>query len=296
MIRCVSSTTVRPISSTVVARLIRAEAAWRTSSWAARASVCSNSSALVRAMAAWVARVVMNATSPLVQRRGSRVTRRQGPDDPVVVDERRRRGGRRRRDAAVAPRPRRRVGPDVRKRPGPVPVRRTSPTQPSSRPRTGIRRASPRAVPPTRRPRGDRRGGVRIVVASARRPRLVSSTIIRNELGAVVRGGQSAGDAEDRVEALGEFGLEVRARSWLGDPLRFGGRCRPVGPDHPAKDRSAARLRRSPGHRGGHRRPGGDRRNRHGSRTGAHGSIVASSDLCAEPPSVLVPGRTIVPR
>ena len=79
MIRRVSSTTVRPTSAAVLSRLIRADAAWRTSSWAARASVCSNSSALARAIAACVARVVMNATSPLVQSRGSRVTADSAP-------------------------------------------------------------------------------------------------------------------------------------------------------------------------------------------------------------------------
>ena len=79
MIPPVSSTIVRPISSVVVARLSRADAACRTSSWAARATVCSNSSALASAIAAWVARVEMNATSPLVHDRGSRVTADSAP-------------------------------------------------------------------------------------------------------------------------------------------------------------------------------------------------------------------------
>ena len=79
MIPPVSSTIVRPISSTVTARLRRAEAACRTSSWAARATVCSNSSALASAIAAWVASVEMNATSPLVHARGSRVTADSAP-------------------------------------------------------------------------------------------------------------------------------------------------------------------------------------------------------------------------
>ena len=79
MIRRVSSTTVRPTPSTVPARLSRAEAAWTTPSWAARVSVCSNSSALVSAIAAWVARVVMKATSPLVQSRGSYVIAASAP-------------------------------------------------------------------------------------------------------------------------------------------------------------------------------------------------------------------------
>ena len=79
MIPPVSSTIVRPISSVVVARLRRAEAACRTSSWAARATVCSNSSALASAIAACVARVEMKATSPLVHERGSRVTADNAP-------------------------------------------------------------------------------------------------------------------------------------------------------------------------------------------------------------------------
>ena len=79
MIPWVSSTTVRATSSTVTARLIRADAVWSTSSWAARAVVCSNSSALARAIAAWVARVEMKATSPLVQGRGSSLSADRAP-------------------------------------------------------------------------------------------------------------------------------------------------------------------------------------------------------------------------
>ena len=70
MIRRVSSTTVRPTASTDEARFSRPEAAWRTSSWAARASVCSKSSALLSAMLACVASVVRKAMSPSVQTRG----------------------------------------------------------------------------------------------------------------------------------------------------------------------------------------------------------------------------------
>ena len=79
MIRRVSSTTVRPTSLTDAARLSRADAAWRTASCAARASVWANSSALVSAIAACVASVVMKATSPSVQARGWRVTAASAP-------------------------------------------------------------------------------------------------------------------------------------------------------------------------------------------------------------------------
>jgi hypothetical protein len=74
MILRVSSTTARPISATVAAPVILAEAAWRTASWAARASVCSNSSAFEIAIAACVANVDTKATSPGVQTLGSRDT------------------------------------------------------------------------------------------------------------------------------------------------------------------------------------------------------------------------------
>ena len=63
MIWPTSSTIARPTDAIVFCRLIRADAAWRTASWAAQPSVRANRSALWIAIAAWVATATANSTS-----------------------------------------------------------------------------------------------------------------------------------------------------------------------------------------------------------------------------------------
>ena len=179
MIRWVSSTTVRPTSSTVTARLIRADAAWSTSSWAARAAVCSNSSALARAIAAWVARVEMKATSPLVQATRLALSADRAPmTRPLWIS-----GAA--RWPAISGTPSYRawpywpIGRGCPAKARTWPVRRTSPTQPSSRRRTGRRPATSSARPAQAVTSRRSSRSIRMVDASARNPRLVSSTIIR---------------------------------------------------------------------------------------------------------------------
>ena len=127
----VSSTTARPTCSTEFSRFIRADAAWRTASWAARASAWSTSSPLRRAIEACVATVRMNVTSWTVQSRGSRVTAVRTP----IARPSRMSGAIRSRSA---------IG---------QPVRSTSPIGPSSWRVSGRRAASsPHPRPPRRRP------------------------------------------------------------------------------------------------------------------------------------------------
>ena len=307
MIRRVSSTTVRPTSAAVLSRLIRADAAWRTSSWAARASVCSNSSALARAMAACVARVVMNATSPLVQ--SARLARDGGQrtEDPVVVDERRdqmagdlERGVVRHRGveliaANVG------VGEDV---PGAQDLADPALVASEDRQLPGqlVREAGPRR---------DLEGVVvqdpdRCGVGAEGPFRLVHDH--PEQVGAIVRGGQATGDAEDGVESFGELGLERSARRRgcaREGPIGSAGhrhvcgrehhRHRAIGSGQPADEGPGPRDRRSVAVLGDRRHPAPGRGIELLDWARAHVSMVALRTSREVPPTVRVTRRTMVP-
>ena len=177
-------------------------------------------------------------------------------------------------------------------------MRRTSPTQPSSRPKTGSRRRDLVGEP------GPGRDLEAVVAQHPDRRRVGAQRPLRlvddhpEQLLPVVRGGQAPGDAEDGVEALGELGLDA---------------------DRPSRSRVAGRLdavRAAGRHR---RRSGGGSRPRRRDRlaapvvgtavddpatTGfalgvvwarAHVPMVAPRGRPAGPPSVPVPARTFVP-
>ena len=95
------------------------------------------------------------------------------------------------------------------------------------------------------------------------------------ELLAVVRGGQPAGDPEDGVEALGELRLEsrVRHRPSRADRLRDLGHA--VVADDAPEDRAARRRPGSMGRRRGRGRPGRSGRWIGDHRARAHGPMVA---------------------
>ena len=121
------------------------------------------------------------------------------------------------------------------------------------------------------------------------------------EVGPIVRGGQPSGDPEDRVEPLGELGLEGAARlvrrvlvMGAGAAGRIGHVA--LGSGDPTDERPRSRRRRAGGVRGVRRRPvlGGLIETDDWAR--AHVSMVAPQAPAAVPPSVLVAGRTIVPR
>ena len=128
-------------------------------------------------------------------------------------------------------------------------MRRTSPTQPSSRPKTGIRPATSSGRPAQAVISSWSSRRMRIVVASARSDALGLVDDHPEQLAPVVRGREPAGDPEDRVEPLGELRLEHEAgsgrspgmpglhRQGLGD-----GRDA-VGPDDPPDDRAGRRGR-----------------------------------------------------
>ena len=256
MIRLVSSTIVRPISSTVVARLIRAEAAWRTSSWAARASVCSNSSALVEGDGG--VRREGRDERDVAARPVARLVRdrRQRPDDAVVVDERRDEVADDLEDAVVALDAEMAIRADVRKGqhvPRSGGARRPSPRR-GRGPAGGRRRR--RAGPPRRRPRVGRRGGCG---SWSRRPG--GRAWSRRRSSGRARPGRARRPAvrrcRGRCRGVRELGLAVAAPIVARRPLGSDGRGRSVGADHPPEDRSGSRRpSRRRGHRGGHRRPG----------------------------------------
>ena len=91
-------------------------------------------------------------------------------------------------------------------------MRRTSPTQPSSRRKTGRR---PGQLVGQAGPRRDLEA---VVVQDPDRRGVGTQGPLRlvddhpEQVGAIVRGGQASGDAEDGVESLGELGLERAAR------------------------------------------------------------------------------------
>ena len=119
------------------------------------------------------------------------------------------------------------------------------------------------------------------------------------EVGPIVRGGQPSGDPEDRVEALGELGLEgahPTVRRALVTGAGAAGRIGHValGSGEPADERPSRRRRRAAGVRGVRRRPVLGRLIETGDGARAHGSMVAPQAPAAVPPSVLVAGRTIV--
>ena len=131
-------------------------------------------------------------------------------------------------------------------------------------------------------------------------PRLVDDH--PDERLAVVRGGQAPGDPEDRVEALGELRLGAGVGVASGpdrpplDDLGLGVRAgRPVAADEPPEDRAAAAGTRRRGRRDGHRRPVQDGRFVGSLEARAHVPMVPPRGGLGRPPSVPVPGRTLVP-
>ena len=136
----------------------------------------------------------------------------QRPDDPVVVDERRDEVAGERDDALVVARRRGGRSSRASDQAATCPVRRTSPTQPSSTPNTGSARATlsdrPAQAATTRPLLLD--DADRHVIDPQGAQRLVDDR--PEQLRAIVRGGQPFGDVQDRVEPLGELGLGAVAR------------------------------------------------------------------------------------
>ena len=263
MIPWVSSTIVRPTSSTVAARLSRAGRGLEDLEL--RGAGLGLLEQLGVAERDGGVRRQRRDEGDVAARPRARLAGhgRQGADHLVVVDERRRSGGRR-------PRTRRRSAPRrSRGRPG-RPGRRARgrcagprrPSPPLAR-RRACRPATSSGMPAQAAISSWSSRRMRIVVASARRTRFVSSTIVRNSSAPVVRRGEPAGDPEDGVEPLGELGLEHETgsgrsagmprlhRQGLGD-----GRDA-VGPDDPPDDRAGRRGPRSVCRRDGQRRPDG---------------------------------------
>ena len=157
----------------------------------------------------------MNATSPLVQSRGSRVTADSAPMTRSWWMSGAMRSPANSNDAVVALVAVARRSSRTSAQASTWPVRRTSPTQPSSRRKTGSR---PGELVGQAGPGGDLEP---VVAQDPDRRRVGAQGTLRlvddhpEQLGPVVRGGQPPGDAEDGVEALGELGLEGAAR-WSG--------------------------------------------------------------------------------
>ena len=120
------------------------------------------------------------------------------------------------------------------------------------------------------------------------------------EVGPIVRGGQPAGDPEDGVEPLGEFGLEGATRRYGGVRGEVRGDDRADGdvalaPGEPADERPGGGGGRADGVRGVRRRPTLGGLLGTGDWARAHVPMVAPRALAEAPPSVMVGGRTIVP-
>ncbi len=254
MIRRVSSTIVRPISSTVAGPahprrggledLELGGAGLRSARTARRWSGRSR-----RGVAS------VDDERDVAARPGARLAghRRQRADDPVVVDQRRDEVAGELEDAVVALEA---VTGGRRGRPGRrARGRSAGPRRPS--PRRGRRPAAARrrrrACPAQAATSRWSSRRIRIVVASARRARLVSSTIIRNSSArsceaasrpAIPRTVSSARRARPRARPVGRS---------AGAGLDAGSR-RPsarVGPDDPPEDRAGRRGARSVGRRDG---------------------------------------------
>ena len=246
----------------------------------------------------------MNATSPLVHARGRAGDRGQRADDPVVVDQRRDEVAGEVERLGVALAGDVAVGADV----GPghdVPCRRTSPIEPvvAAEGRHlgdgGVGQPGPRGeleAVVAEEPDGGR-------VGTEGALRLVDDH--PDELGAIVRGGQPAGDAEDACRATRRARPRPGAMDCVGQVAaersgRLVGRGlvadRLVGTDDPPEDRArpppagvdvvVRAAVDGPSQAGGSPRSGDTR---------AHGPMVASRGSRAEPPSVLGRGVTIVP-
>ena len=111
------------------------------------------------------------------------------------------------------------------------------------------------------------------------------------EVGPIVRRGQPAGDAEDRVETLGELGLEPRIGDHPGGLTRGLRTHQLVAADHPLEDGAAARRRRSVGRPGGHRGPVRDGVTDSSFWARAHVPMVAVPGRSEGPPSVIERGQ-----
>ena len=123
------------------------------------------------------------------------------------------------------------------------------------------------------------------------------------QVGAIVRGGQASGDAEDGVETLGELGLEGTAR-WRGcareGPIGSAGHCHvggrendrhaAIGSGQPADEGPGAGDRRSVSVRGAARHPAPGRGIELLDWARAHVSMVALRTSGEVPPTVLVTG------
>ena len=158
-------------------RLIRADAAWSTASWAAQPSVRANWSALWIAIAAWVATATANSTSACVHGRGRAVNAARAPITFSSLTR-----GTEMDDLTS------RIPPYSARSSSPLPdpsstigrrSRTSWPNQPSSGPRTGSRAtvSSSRPAEATTTARSSSR--IRIVVPSVSRARFTSVTIVR---------------------------------------------------------------------------------------------------------------------
>ena len=226
MIRRVSSTTVRPTSSAVAVAAHPGRGGLEDLELGGACLGLLEQLGVGRAIAACVASVVMNATSPLVQARGSRRDRRQGaetrswwmsgairwPATSKTPSYRSRACWRSPRTSGI--------GQDV---PGAQDLADPALVAPEDRQAPGERRRGGPAQAATSRTvvaqDPDRRG-----VGAQGALGLVDDH--PEEVGPIVRGGQPSGDAEDRVESLGELGLEgaARRRGMLATGRAGGGR------------------------------------------------------------------------
>ena len=245
----------------------------------------------------------MNATSPLVQARGSRVTADRAPMHPVVVDERRDQVAGDLEHAVVrAPSPcsrSSRTSGQART----WPVRRTSPTQPSSRRKTGSRPAS---VVGQAGPGRDLEAGRRAGRGSSWRRRAgrawsrrrSSGTGRRRSCEAASRPAMprtvSSRSASSASSAPARLVPAVRRPGSPGRSARIG--TSRSDPDDPTDDRAATPWRRRAACvvRDGQRRPVLERVDRVVDWARAHVPMVAPQAPAEVPPSVLVTGRTIV--